>query len=136
MERHFPYYNRPILKISKFVNRTNSSMKMKLFIFDSALVWRMQLWFLKFKIVLCVGNFNLKCLFIEFDTPNLNLIYICILEIFQTNIWNRFLKYKITFWISITLWIHKGYCIMYSQKMFVLKLSGIQNPFYDIIWSQ
>ena len=43
------------------------------------------------------GIFNLKCLFIEFVSPNLSQIYFCIPEIVNTNISHHLFDYKTTF---------------------------------------
>ena len=48
----------------------------KIYIFDSDLVWRMQLMIIN----------RVVCLLIEFVIPNLSLIYFCVPEIFKTNV--------------------------------------------------
>ena len=56
---------------------------------------------------------NLYCFLIGFVITNLTRIYLCISEIFKTNVSNLFFDYKITFSIYVlVLWIHKGYCVV------------------------
>ena len=63
-----------------------------------------------------------KFLLIEFIIPNLRQGYVCIAEIFKTDVLIRFLSTKSSFEFTKVILKSKSWC-----EMFVLKLSGLKT---------
>ena len=78
--------------------------------------------------VVWMGVFNPKSVLIEFVVPNLSVTYVCISEIFRTNVLNIFfvLNFKITFFnLEVCDVNSKSYFFSKRLILNVLKLSGI-----------